>query len=141
LDNQVSFTILDSGKELIPPTNWQRNPHLDAVISEITSRFEDMNRVIALAGEKPILPYEFRVKMGVLGLIFVIIALSLSIGESLYQLRQAQITRSAAPEVTSQKPITEKVAVTVTTLEPPAASAASPKSDASPKTGSPESDG
>jgi hypothetical protein len=79
--------------------------------------------------------------MGVLGLIFVIIALSLSIGESLYQLRQAQITRSAAPEVTSQKPITEKVAVTVTTLEPPAASAASPKSDASPKTGSPESDG
>jgi hypothetical protein len=85
LDNQVTLVRLHSGTPLTPPTNWQHNPHLDDVVVEITRRFADMNRAMAVANEKPILTFEVRTKLAFLALILFILALALTIGDATYQ--------------------------------------------------------
>ena len=95
LDGLVSPLLMESDKPLTPPTNWQRNPHLDAVIAEVTKRFEDMNRVIQGANEKSVFSLETRVKLALIALLLAIVAISLSIGEASYQFWQAKGDRGA----------------------------------------------
>src|SRR5205823_1705630 len=76
IDRQVGTHILQT-KELTPPKNWQRNPHLEPVIEQVTRSFQRMNDLLPGANEPSLLPLDTRIKVGILGLILGIIALSL----------------------------------------------------------------
>src|SRR5262245_26754250 len=78
IDNQVGTQILKSDK-LTPPTNWQRNPHLEPVIEQVKRSFESMISALPFANEPALLSYKTRVLVGIFGLILGIVALSLSI--------------------------------------------------------------
>ena len=61
----------------------------------MTRSFQRMNDLLPGANEPSLLPLDTRIKVGILGLILGIIALSLSIGEATYQWRQEVLRRAA----------------------------------------------